>query len=98
MLPAAQFIEIDYEDLVANQEGVSRRLIDFADLSWQDECLAFERNPEPSLTASAAQVRQPIYASSVALWRRYENELAPLRAAFEAAGVVIEPPDIGATP
>ena len=98
MLPSSQFIEIHYEDLVADQEGISRQLIDFVGLPWQQECLAFERNPEPSLTASAAQARQPIYASSVALWRRYENELAPLRAAFEAAGVVIEPTDSRAAP
>ena len=98
LLPGSQFIEIAYEDLVADQEGVSRQLIEFVGLPWQDECLAFERNPEPSLTASAAQVRQPIYSSSVALWRRYENELAPLRAAFEAAGVAIEHPDNGAKP
>ena len=98
MLPPEQFIEIDYEDLVANQEVVSRRLIDFVGMPWQDECLAFERNPQPSLTASAAQVRLPIYASSVALWRRYENELAPLKAALEAAGVAIDMPDNGVTP
>ncbi|MGB4859165.1 MAG: sulfotransferase [Dokdonella sp.] len=98
MLPPEQFIEIDYEELVANQEAVSRRLIDFVGLQWQDECLAFERNPQPSLTASAAQVRQPIYASSVRLWRRYENDLAPLKAAFQSAGVTIEMPEPGATP
>ncbi len=90
VIPQQQLLEIDYEALVADQEGVSRRLIDFVGVPWQDECLAFERNPEPSLTASAAQVRQPIYASSVALWRRYEIELAPLRAALEHAGVRID--------
>ena len=98
MLAPEQFIEINYEDLVADQETVSRRLIDFVGLPWQDECLAFEHNLQPSLTASAAQVRQPIYASSVALWRRYVNELAPLRAAFAAAGVAIEHPQDGAKP
>ena len=90
VMPPTQLIELAYEDLVADQEGQSRRLIEFLGLPWEDACLAFERNPEPSLTASAAQVRQPIYRSSVALWRRYESELAPLRAAFEAAGVRIE--------
>ncbi len=98
LLPGSQFIEIAYEDLVADQEGVSRRLIDFVGQPWQEQCLAFERNTEPSLTASAAQVRQPIYSSSVALWRRYEKELAPLLAAFKAAGVAIEHPENGAKP
>lgn len=92
VVPATQLIEVDYEQLVADQENVSRRLIDFVGQPWEDACLAFERNPEPSLTASAAQVRQPIYRSSVALWRRYESELAPLSAAFEAAGVAIDRP------
>lgn len=91
-VPATQLIEIDYEALVADQEQVSRRLVDFVGQPWEDACLAFERNPEPSLTASAAQVRQPIYRSSVELWRRYESELAPLSAAFAAAGVAIASP------
>ena len=92
VIPATQLIEVDYEALVAGQENVSRKLVDFVGQPWEDACLAFERNPEPSLTASAAQVRQPIYRSSVALWRRYESQLAPLRAAFEAAGVAIAIP------
>ncbi|MEO8366708.1 MAG: sulfotransferase [Pseudoxanthomonas sp.] len=89
-LPATQLLEVDYEELVADQENVSRKLVDFVGQPWEDACLAFEHNAAPSLTASAAQVRQPIYRSSVALWRRYESELAPLKAAFEAAGVVID--------
>ena len=70
-------------------------------LAWDDACLHFERNPQPTLTASAAQVRQPIYRSSVGLWRRYERELAPLRRHFENAGVRIDdapaPTHAGAT-
>ena len=90
LLPAERFLEVDYEDLVAAQEAVSRRLLAHAGLPWEDACLAFERNPQPSLTASAAQVRQPIYASSVALWRRYEHELAPLVAMLRDAGIAVE--------
>ena len=88
VLPRERFLEVDYEDLVENQEAVSRRLVAHAGLEWDARCLAFERNAEPSLTASAAQVRQPIYRSSVGLWRRYERELAPLRERLAAAGVV----------
>lgn len=98
VLPATQLIEVDYEALVADQENVSRKLVDFVGQPWEDACLAFERNAAPSLTASAAQVRQPIYRSSVALWRRYESELAPLKAAFEAAGVAIESTPIDGMP
>ena len=90
LLPPDRFLEIDYEALVDDQEAVSRRLLAHAGLAWDDACLHFERNPQPTLTASAAQVRQPIYRSSVGLWRRYERELAPLRRHFENAGVRID--------
>ncbi len=90
VLPADRFIEIHYEQLVASQQATSRELLAFAGLDWEDACLAFERNPQPSLTASAAQVRQPIYRSSVGLWQRYERELAPLREFFTKAGIDIE--------
>lgn len=90
LLPAERFLEIDYEDLVANQEAVSRRLVAHAGLDWEDACLHFERNPQASLTASAAQVRQPIYRSSVGLWRRYQRELAPLATRLRAAGIDID--------
>lgn len=89
-LPAGRFLEIDYEDLVDNQEVVSRTLLAHAGLPWEEACLHFERNASASLTASAAQVRQPMYRSSVGLWRRYERELAPLAARLRAAGVDID--------
>lgn len=89
-LPAERFLEIDYEDLVAHQEAVSRRLVAHAGLEWEDACLHFERNASASLTASAAQVRQPMYRTSVALWRNYERELAPLAARLRAAGIDID--------
>ena len=90
VLPADRLLEIDYEALVDDQDTVSRRLIAHAGLDWDDACLAFERNPQPTLTASAAQVRQPIYRTSVGLWRRYARELAPLRTRLESAGVRID--------
>lgn len=89
VLPPGRMMEVDYEALVADQEGNSRRLVGFAGLPWQSKCLAFERNPSPSLTASAAQVRQPLYSSSVNLWRRYARELAPLRDQLRAAGITV---------
>ncbi len=90
LLPAERFLEVDYEDLVQNQEAVSRRLIVHAGLSWEDACMSFEHNPQPSLTASAAQVRQPIYRSSVALWRRHADALKLLRDHLLAAGVDVD--------
>ena len=82
-----QLLEIDYEDLVSNQEAVSRRLIARCGLEWEPQVLNFERNTAPTFTASAAQVRQPIYTSSLGLWRHYASELAPLRARLAAAGI-----------
>jgi len=85
-----RFLEVRYEDLVAGQETVTRRILDHCGLGWEDACLAFERNDKPSLTASAAQVREPIHARSVGLWRRYEEELAPLARHLREAGVDVE--------
>ncbi len=98
LLPPERFIEIDYEDLIANQAAVTRRLLAHVGLAWEDACLSFELNAQPSLTASAAQVRQPIYSSSVALWRRYQSQLAPLAAIFRGAGIDIDPPTLGNAP
>lgn len=82
-----RFLTIDYEELVNDQEQVSRRIVAFCGLDWEEACLSFEKNTSPSMTASAAQVRQPIYNSSVALWRRYERELEPLSAILREGGV-----------
>ncbi|MBI1329719.1 MAG: tetratricopeptide repeat protein [Alphaproteobacteria bacterium] len=86
MLPG-RIVTVDYEDLVRDQEAATRKLIADCGLPWEDACLAFERNAAPSLTASAAQVRQPIYASSLGLWRQYERELAPLEKLLNAGGI-----------
>ena len=85
-----RFLDVDYEDLVDHQEEVSRRMISFCGLEWEDACLSFEKNTSPSATASAAQVRRPIYKSSVALWRRYEQELQPLIRILREGGIQVD--------
>jgi tetratricopeptide (TPR) repeat protein len=85
-----RFLEIDYEDLVANQQDVTHRLVAHCNLDWEESCLEFEKNERPSLTASAAQVRQKIYGSSVGLWRAYSGELEPLARILGEAGVNVE--------
>lgn len=92
VLPTEQYLEVDYEALVTDQESVSRRLVAHAGLAWEDACLSFERNPQPSLTASAAQVRQPIYRSSIGLWKHYRQQLAPLLERFQSAGIDVDAP------
>ena len=73
-------LEIDYEDVVRDQAAASRRLIDFVGLPWEDEVLRFHESPAPSATASAVQVRRPIYSSSIGKWRHHAERLSPLRA------------------
>ncbi len=75
-------LEVRYEDLIADQAGVSRQLIDHCGLAWDDRCLAFHMTERVVLTASYQQVRQPIYSNSIGRWRRYEKHLAPLRSAL----------------
>jgi len=86
----ARLIELDYEQLVLQQEATTRRLLADGGWPWEDACLEFHRNETPSLTASAAQVRQPIYSSSVGLWRRYAVQLAPLAGLLRDHGIAID--------
>ncbi len=79
-LPSDVLLEINYEDIVRDQSAASRRLIGFVGLPWDDEVLRFHQSPAPSATASAVQVRRPIYSSSVGKWRHHAERLAPLRA------------------
>lgn len=82
-------LEIDYEDLVTNTSACTSALLSYCELEWQSACTDFHLNKTPSATASAAQVRQPIYKSSVARWRCYEKELAPLTTRLQEAGIKI---------
>ncbi len=71
VLPS-QILEIEYEDLVANQEQVSRKMFEHIGLPWEDECLKFYDSDRLVRTASISQVRKPIYKGSVQKWKRYE--------------------------
>jgi tetratricopeptide (TPR) repeat protein len=78
VLPAGSFMEVQYEEIVADMPQQARRLLDFVGLPWDDACLAFHRTERVVRTASVTQVRQPIYTSSVERWRHYERHLTPL--------------------
>jgi tetratricopeptide (TPR) repeat protein len=71
-------LEVQYEELVSNQEETSRKIIEFCGLPWDDKCLEFHKNERPIRTASSWQVRQPMYSSSVDRWRPYVSHLKPL--------------------
>jgi hypothetical protein len=70
--------ELHYEELTGNQEAVSRRLLEFCGLDWDDRCPRFHETARSVNTSNALQVRQPLYRSSVGRWKRYEVHLAPL--------------------
>lgn len=78
VLPAGAFMDVQYEDIVADQEAEAHRMLDFCELEWNDACLDFYKHKRSVRTASLAQVRQPIYNSSVERWRPYEKFLGPL--------------------
>ncbi|MFC1845004.1 tetratricopeptide repeat protein [Thermodesulfobacteriota bacterium] len=71
-----------YEQLVADQQGQTKSLLDFCRLPWDDACLTFHKTQRRVSTASLAQVRQPIYKDSVGLWKHYEKQLEPLQNAL----------------
>lgn len=70
--------DVRYEDFVADQEGESRALIDYLGLPWNEAVLSFHKADRQVRTASAAQVRQPMYQGSIDLWKRYGDKLKPL--------------------
>lgn len=76
--------DLKYEDLVADQERLTRELIDFCGLEWNDMCLNYHKTQRYISTPSDWQVRQPIYKGSMSRWRHYEKHLQPLMRALEA--------------
>ena len=76
------WLEISYEDLIADQEGISRALVEYCGLDWDERCLRFYETQRYVSTASYDQVRQPLYSRSVGRWRHYDKHLEPLRRAL----------------
>jgi hypothetical protein len=83
VLPPGRILDVRYEDVVADLEGQARRIIEHCGLPWDDRCLSFHETDRPVRTASASQVRQPIYNSAVGRWKVYEEFLGPLLAGLE---------------
>jgi tetratricopeptide (TPR) repeat protein len=84
-------LDVTYEDVVADTEQQARRLVAHCGLDWEPGCLEFHKSKVASTTASAVQVRQPVYSSSVQKWRNYESQLAPLKARLAEAGLLGDP-------
>lgn len=90
-LPAGVMLSVRYEDVVADLEGMARKIISHIGLEWNSACLHFYETERAVKTASLGQVRQPIYTSSIGRWRKYEkylkpliDEIGPLMEAYEA--------------
>jgi len=79
VLPPGTILDVPYEELIADQEGWTRKILDFLGLEWDERCLNFHKTKRPVATASYWQVRQRIYKDSVERWRNYEKFLGPLR-------------------
>jgi tetratricopeptide (TPR) repeat protein len=84
-----RILEIDYETVVDQQEESTHRLLDFCGLDWDDACLSFEKNQAPVSTASAVQVRSPMYRSALNRWKRYDSELGELKQLLTDSGISI---------
>ena len=81
-------LTVRYEDMIADQEAVTRKMLEFCDLEWDERCLQFHKSERHVATASYDQVRQKIYTKSRARWKNYEKHIAPL---LDALGDSIEP-------
>jgi hypothetical protein len=82
VLPAP-VLEVDYEEAVADLEGVARKLVAWCGLAWEPKCLDFHQTKRPVRTASAIQVRRPVFKTSVGRWKHYQQALGPLFARLE---------------
>jgi hypothetical protein len=83
VLPEGAFLDVRYEELVAEPEENTRAILEYCGLDWDDACLTPHKTKRTVKTASVTQVREPVYTTSVERWRRYEQHLGPL---FEALG------------
>lgn len=82
-----RIFQLTYEELVQDQETISRALLQHCDMEWSDRCLEFYKSDRVVNTISYDQVRQPMYNRSVNRWRNYDKYLGSLRAALDEAGV-----------
>ena len=83
-------LQLSYEQLVADQEGQTRRLLNHCGLEWDEACLSFHENRAAVATPSAAQVRRPLNADAVGKWRSHEAALRPVASWLQAQGIAID--------
>ena len=84
-----RLIEVEYESLVSDQEGQTRRLLEQLGLPFEEACLEFHQNITPSNTASAVQVREKMHSRSVNRWQHFAVHLQPLQTCLASAGIAL---------
>lgn len=84
-VPGDAILDVAYEDLVEDLEGQCKRIVEHCNLSWDDRCLRYYKTQRSIDTASAVQVRNPIYRGSIGRWRRYEALISPLSKELDGA-------------
>lgn len=84
-----RMVELNYEDLVSDQEARTRKLLHELGLDFEETCLRFDQNVAPVATASSVQVREKVHTRSVGKWKKFERQLQPLREQLEQGGVTI---------
>ena len=87
-----RILQLGYEELVADQEQQTRRLLAHCGLEWDEACLAFHENRAAVATPSAAQVRRPLNADGIGKWRVHAEALEPARAWLAGQGIDPEVP------
>lgn len=85
-----RILQVQYEDLVLDQEAMTRKLLSHCKLEWEDACLHFENNPLPSVSASTTQVRSGINRKGMGRWKKYRAQLAELEQLLVDGGVLTE--------
>ena len=73
-----QILNIKYENVVADIEKETRKILDFLDVDFEESCIKFYKNKRPIITTSVTQVRKPIYKNSINFWKNYKDFLKPL--------------------
>ncbi|MEH6549865.1 MAG: sulfotransferase [Pseudomonadales bacterium] len=84
-----KILQVNYEEVVVDLETQVRRILDFCQLPFEENCIEFHRNERAVRTASSEQVRQPIYRSGLEAWRPFDSYLGPLK---DAVGELWETP------
>jgi hypothetical protein len=82
-----EILDVQYEKLLDDLECESRRLLDYCELNWEEACLDFHRSQRAVRTASSWQVRQPLYRTAMARWKKFESHLDGLKKALSDRAV-----------